>query len=124
MAAPHRFASVLEALESPEQEGVLLVDAAFRGRYGDSIAWMLDRLAKSTAGVRGIIAADFGKAAPTLESAEASPQLNLAVVALIAQAYADYFRELPTERRAAFIGFDGRYFSREFAHLFARIFAG
>jgi phosphomannomutase len=122
MGTSRTFESVLAALREPESEGVVPVDATFRARYQANIDWLLDRLAKSTAGVRGLIAAAVA-GAPDLAAAERSPQLSLAMVGLIAQAYADYFSTLEPERRAAFIGFDGRYFSREYAEIFARVFA-
>src|SRR5262245_38153376 len=123
MADAARFSSVLEALESPDREGTVLIDDAFRQRYRANIDWLVDRLSKSTAGVRGLIISEDHERAPDLAGAERSPQLNLAVVAVIAQAYADYFRELSPDRHAAYIGFDGRYFSHDFARLFARVFA-
>lgn len=118
------FASVLDAAQNPEAAGIVRVDPTFLARYQHNIDWLVDRLAKSTAGVRGLIVERLAEARPDLAAADASPQLNLAVVALIAQAYANYFRELGPERHAAFIGFDGRYFSHDYARLFSRIFAG
>src|SRR4051794_7381074 len=124
MPDPPVFASVLEALGSPDLDGTLLIDEAFLARYRPNIDWLIDRLGKSTAGVRGLIVAGEEPPSADRRRAEASPQLNFAVVALVAQAYADYFGELAPERRAAFIGFDGRFFSQDYADLFARIFAG
>ncbi|MDD3906312.1 MAG: hypothetical protein PHS46_07300 [Candidatus Omnitrophica bacterium] len=83
-------------------------------QYGANIKWAIDRMQKSTAGTRGIIDKD---------DVLGGPQLNAAVVAFMAQGYADYIKNnFPAEQQAVFIGFDPRYFSREFAQIITRVF--
>jgi phosphomannomutase len=115
---------VVSILAEPAHEGRVLVDAAFASRHERNVAWLLDRLAKSTAGVRGLIADTPRLSTLSLETAEKTPQLSPAVVALIAQAYADYFRSMEDGSGGAFVGFDARFLSREFGELFTRVFAG
>ncbi len=118
--------TVLSALSDPNSAATVVVDAAFTQANRRNIEWLLDRLAKSTAGVRGLIAGTPHLTTLTLEEAEQTPQLSPTVVALIAQAYAQYF--LLGEPRgtspAAFVGYDARFLSREFGEIFSRVFAG
>lgn len=120
-ANPH---SVVSILAQPDLSAVIRVDAAFQERYRRNIDWLLDRLSKSTAGVRGLIADTPRLTTLSLADAEATPQLSPTVVALIAQGYAQYFREQNPESPAAFVGFDARFLSREFGELFTRVFVG
>jgi phosphomannomutase/ActR/RegA family two-component response regulator len=102
----------------------LSVDAALAATDQRNVTWLLDRLSKSTAGVRGLIADTPRLSALTLEDAERTPQLSPTIVALIAQAYAQYFLAAPGDANGAFVGFDARFLSREFGDIFTRIFAG
>lgn len=124
MNAPRTFSSLLHALRCPQDAGIVRIDDAFLTRYRPNIEWLVDRLAKSTAGVRGLIARHPLSGEASLEAAEDSPQLNLAVIGLIAQAYANYLQELAPDRHAVFTGYDARYFSPEFGEAFTRVFAG
>jgi len=117
-------ASVAEILAHPEESAVVAVDAGFQARHGRNIAWLLDRLSKSTAGVRGLIADTPSLKVLPLDKAEETPQLSPTVVALIAQGYAQYFRQQNPEGAAGFVGFDARFLSREFGELFTRVFVG
>ncbi len=83
-------------------------------QYGENVKWAIDRMQKSTAGTRGLL---------DKEDILGGPQLNAAVIAFMAQGYAAYINaNFPQEQRAAFVGFDPRYFSREFAEIFTRVF--
>ena len=82
-------------------------------QYDKNIAWFIDRLDKSTAGTRGKL--DIGDIL-------AGKELNAAVVAFAAQGYANYIKNnFPEEQWGEFTGFDPRYFSKEFAHIYTRI---
>src|SRR5438105_12354560 len=83
--------SVAEILAEPGRAAVIRVDARFAEQHRGNLDWLLDRLSKSTAGVRGLIAASPKLKALSIEEAERTPQLSPTVVALIAQAYARYF---------------------------------
>lgn len=121
---------LLSILGQPAQEGRLVVDAAFVEANRANIDWLLDRLSKSTAGVRGLIAGTPFLTHLSLEEASRTTQLSPTVVALIAQAYAQYLtgsarsedQERPTA--AAFVGFDARFLSSTFGEIFTRVFAG
>lgn len=117
---------VVTILQHPESEAQLRVDAAFRKQYGDRLEWLLDRLARSTAGVRGLLAGAARLSSLSLVEAERSPQLSPGVVAVIAQAYAAYFLRRGGEAGPAgvFVGFDARFLSREYGELFTRVLAG
>ncbi|MBU0606043.1 MAG: hypothetical protein KKH77_07125, partial [Candidatus Omnitrophica bacterium] len=81
--------------------------------YGSNVKWAIDRMSKSTAGTRGILDKD---------DILGGPQLNAAVITFMAQGYADYINaNFQPDERGAFIGFDPRYFSKEFAWLFTRV---
>lgn len=121
---PEAPCAVVSILAEPGREAVLPVDAAFIERYRGNLDWLLDRLARSTAGVRGLIADSPRLTHLSLAEAERTPQLSPTIVAVIAQAYAQYFRAMPEGRGAVFVGFDARFLSREFGELFTRVFAG
>lgn len=116
-------ASILSILNSPEQDAVLHLDDTFVQANRRNIDWLLDRLAKSTAGVRGLIASTPHLKELPLEEAEKTPQLSPTIVALIAQAYAGYFKE-SSDDPAAFVGFDARFLSDVFGDIFTRVFVG
>jgi phosphomannomutase len=116
-------ATILSILRSPEQDAVLSLDGAFVQSNKKNIDWLLDRLAKSTAGVRGLIASTPHLKSLPLEEAEKTPQLSPTIVALIAQAYAGYFKE-NSDSPAAFVGFDARFLSDVFGDIFTRVFVG
>jgi len=124
MGSASQRSPIVTLLLDPTASATLAVDAAFLARYRAQIDWLLDRLRKSTAGVRGLIAATPDVIEEDPDHLDAIPQLHPAIVALFAQAYANYYRTLPAEQRAAFVGFDGRFFSRCFAEIFMRVFAG
>jgi len=119
---------VVSILARPDQAARLDVDAAFTGAHQRNIDWLLDRLSKSTAGVRGLIAGTPRLSTLPLAVAEETPQLSPTIVALIAQAYAQYFlaNAGDTEGRApsAFVGYDARFLSAEFGEIFTRVFVG
>jgi phosphomannomutase len=124
--------SIVSILSDPCREAVITVDKAFAAAYERNVAWLLDRLAKSTAGVRGLIADTPRLSVLSLAEAEKTPQLSPTIVAIIAQAYARYYlssvpnaqRPTPNANSAAFVGFDARFLSREFGEIFTRVFAG
>jgi len=123
--------AVVAALARRSVEASVPVDEAFRTTYARNLAWLLDRLSKSTAGVRGLIADTPRLTALSLAEAEVTPQLSPTIVAIIAQAYAQYFVQArprpdrsPDEAPGAFVGFDARFLSREFGELFTRVFVG
>lgn len=115
---------IVSILSHPSEPAVLPVDAEFSRKYAPNIAWLIDRLAKSTAGVRGLIADTPKLTDLPLERAERTPQLSPTIVALIAQAYAQYFLSEPERPASAFVGYDARFLSREFGEIFTRVFAG
>lgn len=115
---------ILSILADPTQAASVSVDQAFSQTYARNVAWLIDRLAKSTAGVRGLIADTPRLSVLSLEDAEKTPQLSPTVVSLIAQAYAQYFLSEPERPAAAFVGYDARFLSREFGEIFTRVFAG
>jgi phosphomannomutase len=115
--------TVLDALARPDLACDIPVDAAFSERHRRNLDWLLDRLAKSTAGVRGLIADTPRLKSLSPAEAERTPQLSPTVVALIAQAYAQYFGAGEREP-AAFVGFDARFLSGDFGEIFTRVFAG
>ncbi|HEU4751473.1 MAG TPA: hypothetical protein VFU47_00095, partial [Armatimonadota bacterium] len=115
--------SVVSILADPTHEARITVDQAFAATYRRNLDWLLDRLSKSTAGVRGLIADTPRLKALSLAEAEETPQLSPTIVAIIAQAYARYFRASFTDP-GAFVGFDARFLSREFGEIFTRVFAG
>lgn len=117
-------ASVVTILASPQHAAEISIDAAFVARHRHNIDWLLDRLSKSTAGVRGLIAGTPRISTLTLAEAEHTPQLSPTVVALIGQAYAGYFLEANPDNAAGFVGFDARFLSAEFGEIFSRVFAG
>src|SRR4051812_37286701 len=107
---------VLAALAHPDREAVIPVDAAFVAANRANLDWLLDRLDKSTAGVRGLIASTPRMEALSLEEAEKTPQLSPTVVAIIAQAYAQYFlanKPRGNDQPGAFVGFDARFLSSD-----------
>jgi phosphomannomutase len=118
--------SVSSILADPARAAATRLDSAFTSQHQRNVAWLIDRLSKSTAGVRGLIADTPRLVQLTLADADATPQLSPTIVALIAQAYAGYFLESAREREtpAAFVGFDARFLSREFGEIFTRVFAG
>jgi phosphomannomutase len=126
-ATPSDLASVFH---EPGREAVIRVDREFVVAHRGNIDWLLDRLSKSTAGVRGLIANQAHISSLSLEEAERTPQLSPTIIALIAQAYAQYFKSrrpaLSGQQGppAAFVGFDARFLSREFGEIFTRVFAG
>lgn len=113
------------------------------------VAWAIERLAKSTAGVRGLLF-DVSKEIELLDRAthltrrerqvvltelliracagtnpEFSPELNLAVISLLSQSYAAYVATtFPQEQQGAFVGHDGRFFLDQYADLCTRILSG
>ncbi len=137
-------------LNDPGRDATLQVDDAFVEKHRGNLDWLLDRLSKSTAGVRGLIAATPKLKSLPLEEAEKTPQLSPTIVAMIAQAYAEHYWETGgseaaggrrlevgagdpehlnarTPERpvsAAFVGFDARFLSREFGEIFTRVLAG
>lgn len=121
---------IVSILAHPEQESRLVVDSAFVAANRANIEWLLDRLSKSTAGVRGLIAGTPHLTHLSLEEASKTTQLSPTIVAMIAQAYAQYLtgsartsgQENPTA--AAFVGFDARFLSDRFGEIFTRVFAG
>ncbi len=120
MSASDPLTSVLA---TPLSRADVLMDSAFLTRHRANLDWLLDRLSKSTAGVRGLIADSPKLHELSLEQAARSTQLSPVVVATIAQAYAAYLRQ-QGEGAAAFVGFDARFLSRDFGIIFTRIFAG
>lgn len=108
----------------PGRDAVLSVDSALASTDKRNLAWLLDRLSKSTAGVRGLIADTPRLTELSVEEAERATQLSPTIVALIAQGYARYFLERNPEAPAAFVGFDARFLSREFGEIFTRVFVG
>lgn len=119
--------ALLHLIQDPTAAGAVAVDEQFRSLYRSNIDWLLDRLSKSTAGVRGLIAAAPTASEVDLISAEREAQLTPGLVALIAQAYACFLQEKSrAEGRspAAFVGFDARFLSPEYAQIFCRVFAG
>jgi phosphomannomutase len=119
--------SVIAILSRPGCPGAFRVDGAFTAKHQRNIDWLLDRLAKSTAGVRGLIADTPHLTHLSLEEAEKTPQLSPTIVALIAQAYAQYFHAGGADGQgvaAAFVGFDARFLSTTFGDIFTRVFAG
>jgi phosphomannomutase len=121
--------SVISFLNDAGRAGAVRVDAAFATEHRANIEWLLDRLSRSTAGVRGLIADTPRLTTLTLEQAENTPQLSPTIVAVIAQAYAQYFLEADRERGgtgkpSAFVGFDARFLSDRFGEIFSRVFAG
>ncbi|MFN3649646.1 MAG: hypothetical protein ACK47B_08690 [Armatimonadota bacterium] len=123
-SSPQTAGSVLEILLAPDRQADVPVDEAFAAEHRRNIDWLLDRLAKSTAGVRGLIADTPRLTSLSLARAEETPQLSPTIVALIAQAYAGYLRESAGGGAAAFVGYDARFLSREFGEIFTRVFAG
>ncbi|MDP3790159.1 MAG: hypothetical protein Q8R48_07150, partial [Candidatus Omnitrophota bacterium] len=93
------------------------IDENFITRYSANIGWFITRLKEgSTAGTRGIL---------DLNNIAGGSELNLAVIAMLAQAYANYVnKNFPADQRKVFVGFDERHYSREFAELVTRILAG
>lgn len=115
---------VVSLLAEPGLAANVAVDEAFQSTHQRNIEWLLDRLSKSTAGVRGLIA-DTPKLSQLLVAdAERTPQLSPTIVALIAQGYAQYFKERNAVNPGAFVGFDARFLSREFGEIFTRVFVG
>jgi len=105
--------SMKDVLDNPN-EGFKVSIPALIKKYRTNIEWAIARLKKSTAGTRGIL---------DINDIEGGPQLNAAVVALMAQAYANYINSnFPEGRRGSFIGADPRYFSKEFADMITRVY--
>ena len=105
--------------------GHIKMDKAYLDDFDTGLAWFIDRLTKSTAGVRGTIQVEPDNARDIMEGG----QLSAGVIFMIAQAYADYINStFPSVQdgkkveRAAFVGFDPRFFSKEFAEIFTRVF--
>jgi phosphomannomutase len=115
---------IVSILAQPDQAATVSVDEAFKSTHQRNIEWLLDRLAKSTAGVRGLIADTPRLTQLLVADAERTPQLSPTIVSLIAQGYAQYFQERNPESPAAFVGFDARFLSREFGEIFTRVFVG
>ena len=104
--------SIRYILDNPQSSFNIPVSAIMR-QYRSNVEWAIDRMRKSTAGTRGVLDTD---------DILGGPQLNAAVVTLMAQGYANYINNnFPREERGAFIGFDPRYFSKEFAQIFTRV---
>src|SRR5689334_6251169 len=110
--SPRQAPDLPALLESPGQESAIAVDSRFAAIHARNVAWLLDRLSKSTAGVRGLMADTPRLTELSVAAAEASPQLSPSIVALIAQAYARYF--LSVGNASAFVGYDARFLSPEF----------
>ncbi|MBU1999290.1 MAG: hypothetical protein KKE64_07345, partial [Candidatus Omnitrophica bacterium] len=93
--------------------------------YGSNIKWVIDRLKQSTAGTRGSIVIP-SSASEDEGDIHGGPELNAAVVLLMAQAYSNYINKITLKdvRKGAFVGFDPRYFSKEFAQLITRVMMG
>ena len=119
-----RITTPLAAFRSPDQAAVLRIDAAFLDENQDRINWLLERLKRSTAGIRGRLCVVATPTTLTLEQAEQSPELTPTLVALIAQAYANHLRSRPEGRQSAFVGFDARFLSAEFGDIFTRVLLG
>ena len=105
--------------------GHIKMDKAYLDDFDVGLAWFIDRLTKSTAGVRGTIQVEPDEARDIM----GGKQLSAGVIFMIAQAYADYINStFPSVQdgnkveRAAFVGFDPRFFSKEFAEIFTRVF--
>ncbi len=115
-------------LADPDDRLELVADEAFRLRNEKQLSWLMDRLSKSTAGVRGEVATDHRL--PNIDplAAADAPQLGPVVIAVLAQAYAEYlvasdFRSRGRETPSAFVGFDPRFLSPQYGDLFTRIFS-
>ena len=120
-------ADIIPILAAPDREARLPVDTGFVQAHQRNVDWLLDRLAKSTAGVRGLIADTPKLNHLSLEEAEKTPQLSPTIVALIAQAYAQYFLQKHRDEggtAGAFVGYDARFLSAEFGEIFTRVFVG
>lgn len=121
---PSPVPGIADLLLQPGVAAEVQINEQFVTAHRHNLDWLLDRLSKSTAGVRGLIAGTPKLKSLSLADAEKTPQLSPTVVALIAQAYAQYFLSMPDGKRAAFVGFDARFLSADFGELFTRIFAG
>ena len=129
-----------------DQKFELMLTPEVLERYQDQINWFTDRLKKSTAGVRGTTMT-IGDTAwknefAALDSQERvrrlkedyenvrrgeaeSLQLHPFIVALFAQAYANYIKKnFPQEMWGMFVGHDERFFSPEYAGIVSRVLAG
>lgn len=125
--SPPHPGDILSILKNPAQPAAIRVDQAWTESRGRNIDWLLDRLSKSTAGVRGLIASTPHLTHVALEEAEQTPQLSPSVVALIAQAYAQYYQQVHAggaDSPGAFVGYDARFLSDAFGEIFTRVFAG
>ena len=119
------MSDIVQILASPAEATSLRVDPEFVETHRANVDWLLDRLSKSTAGVRGLIADSPFMTELPVEIAERSSQLSPSIVALIAEAYARYLREVAgDDRPAAFVGYDARFLSDVFGEIFTRVFAG
>ncbi|MBU1727321.1 MAG: hypothetical protein KJ880_06810, partial [Candidatus Omnitrophica bacterium] len=135
-----------QILFNPETLAELPLTNDLFNRYSGQTGWCIDRLDKSTAGLRGttmkltdtqwkkelaqksaqeraaIVQECFAK---VLNGQEESPQLHPFIVALFTQAYANYIRSnFPPEQQGMFVGHDERYFSREYADIITRVLIG
>jgi len=135
-----------EMLRDPNSTGELSLNKEVFDRYSVPTAWFMDRLQRSTAGVRGttlditdalwkekfsqltaeervrLVRESYEK---ILSGEVESGQMHPFVVALFTQAYANYIKNnFPPEQWGMFIGYDERFFSKEFADLQTRILAG
>jgi phosphomannomutase len=122
--ASESAADIVSILAQPDVANRIAVDDAFQTTHQRNIEWLLDRLSKSTAGVRGLIADTPRITSLSVADAERTPQLSPTVVALIAQGYAQYFRERNGVNPGAFVGFDERFLSATFGEIFTRVFVG
>jgi glucosamine-6-phosphate isomerase len=133
-------------INATEVETQLSLDEAIFNQFDSQTKWFIDRLAKSTAGVRGTTLAlsdtewkeDFKGKNPVervvelqkryqdvLAGKSESPQLHPFIVALFAQAYANYIKKtFPLEKQGMYIGYDERLFSKEYAEIVMRVLAG
>jgi len=123
-AAPSATTPLLRILACPTAAASLAIDAEFLRRNRGRLNWLQARLQRSTAGVRGMLTPETVPADLSPETAENSPQLTPSLVALIAQGYADYLRELEPRRQSAFVGFDARFLSPLFGEIFTRVLLG
>ncbi|NQS89374.1 hypothetical protein HQ584_06265, partial [Patescibacteria group bacterium] len=98
-------------LDMPESSFVIPV-ANLLKIYPENIDWAVKRGEKSTAGTRGV---------EDIANMDEGAELNTAVVLILAQAYADYILNTPQAEKTVIIGYDERYFSKEFADLITRV---
>ncbi|MFH0941073.1 MAG: (d)CMP kinase, partial [Candidatus Omnitrophota bacterium] len=144
--SPIEAKSLSDIIKNPSGEYSLPIDPGIIQRYRAQINWFMDRLKKSTAGVRGTTMAlmdsewkkDLSNKEPAQRIAylnerwekvkageEESQQLHPFIVALFAQAYVNYIKKnISAEKHGMFIGYDERFFSLEYADIVTRVLVG